>query len=180
MVGFVAEDLAEVFAEGELVEGVGLLDAAAVVADGLFLVFEIETQHVGRFFAGLYCLGGDGWLAAEEIDPVAELESVRELFLGVDFELTGDVHVGRALEYLRVVHVGDDRLELALQIFVEEVDQFLLGDRGGRGRFGRNFFRHNVPFAPWRHEVRCDAGAKCRLGRRCRKGHRGLAALHRT
>ena len=50
MVLLVAEDLAEVFAEGELVELVGLADAAAVVADGFLLVFEVEAEHVVRLF----------------------------------------------------------------------------------------------------------------------------------
>jgi hypothetical protein len=125
MILLLAEDLAEVFAEGELVEQVRLLDAAAIVADGLFLVFEIEAQHVFGLVAGLDGLVGDGGHAAEKIDPVAELERVAELFLGVDFELIGDVHVSRSFEDLRVVDVGDDGLKLALEIFVEEIDHLL-------------------------------------------------------
>ena len=131
MVLLVAEDLAEVFAEGELVELVGLADAAAVVADGLLLVFEVEAEHVFGLFAGLDGLGGDGGVAAEEVDPVAELEGVVELLPGVDFELAGDVHVGGALEDLGVVDVGDDGLELALEVLVEEVDELGFGDGGG-------------------------------------------------
>ncbi len=127
----VAEDLAEVFAEGELVELVGLADAAAVVADGFLLVFEVEAEHVFGLFAGLDGLGGDGGAAAEEVDPVAELEGVVELLPGVDFELAGDVHVGGAFEDLGVVDVGDDGLELALEVFVEEVDELGFGDGGG-------------------------------------------------
>jgi len=124
----VAEDLAEILAEGELVELVGLADAAAVVADGLLLVVEIEAEHVGGLLAGLDRLMVDGRHSAEEIDPVAELEGVVELLLGVDFELAGDVHVGRSLEDLGVVDVGDDGLEFALEILVEEVGELLAGD----------------------------------------------------
>ena len=124
----VAEDFAEVFAEGELVEGVDLADAAAVVADGFLLVFEVEAEHVCGLVAGLDGLRGYGRGATEEIDPVAELEGVAELFLGVDFELAGDVHVGRALETLGVVDVGDDGLEFALEIFVEEIDELFFGE----------------------------------------------------
>ena len=83
------------------------------------------------FFAGLDGLGGDGGVAAEEVDPVAELEGVVELLLGVDFELAGDVHVGGALEDLGVVDVGDDGLEFALEVFVEQVDELGFGDGGG-------------------------------------------------
>ncbi len=82
---------------GEFVELVDLLDAAAVVADGLFFVLKVEAELVFGLVAGLDGLGGDGRVAAEEVDPVAELEGVTELFLGMDFELAGDVHVGRAL-----------------------------------------------------------------------------------
>ncbi len=53
VVGLVAEDLAEVFAEGEFVELVDLLDAAAVVADGLFFVLEVEAELVFGLVAGL-------------------------------------------------------------------------------------------------------------------------------
>ena len=42
-----------------------------------------------------------------------------ELLLGMLFQLRGDVHVLRTLEYLRVHDVGDDRLILARQIFIE-------------------------------------------------------------
>jgi hypothetical protein len=126
----VAEDFAEVFAEGEFVEGVDLADAAAVVADGFFLVFQVEAEHVFSLVAGLDGLGGDRRVAAEDVDPIAEFEGVGELFLGVDFEFAGDVHVGRALEDLRVVDVGDDGLEFALEILVEEIDELFLGEGG--------------------------------------------------
>jgi hypothetical protein len=124
----VAEDLAEIFAEGELVEFFGLADAAAVVADGLLLVFEVEAEHVGGLVAGLDGLVGDGRHSSEEIDPVAELEGVIEFLLGVDFELAGDVHVGRSLEDLRIIDVGDDGLEFALEILVEKIDELFAGD----------------------------------------------------
>ena len=104
--------------------------AAAVVADGFLLVFEVEAKHVGGLVAGLDGLGGYGRGASEEIDPVAELEGVAELFLGVDFEFAGDVHVGRAFEALGVVDVGDDGLEFALEIFVEEIDELFFGEGG--------------------------------------------------
>ncbi len=44
------EDLADGFADGELVELVALLDAAAVVGDGLLFVFEVEAEHVFVLF----------------------------------------------------------------------------------------------------------------------------------
>jgi len=55
---------------------------------------------------------------------------VGELLLGVDLEFAGDVHVGRALEDLGIIDVGDNGLEFALEIFVEEIDEFFFGDLG--------------------------------------------------
>ena len=100
------EDLAEVLAKGELVELVGLADAAAVVADGLDFVVEVEAKHVLSFFAGFDGFGGDGGHAAEVVDLVGEDEGVGELFPGMDLKLAGDVHVLRAFEDLGVVDAG--------------------------------------------------------------------------
>ena len=68
--------------------------------------------------------------AAEVVDLIGDGEGVGELFVGVDCELVGDVHVGRSLEDLRVVDVGDDGLVLAGEVFVEEVDELLAGEGG--------------------------------------------------
>src|ERR1700752_2189113 len=62
------DDVAEAFGYGELVEFVGLLDAAAVVTDGFLLVFEIEAEHFLGFFGGLDGLGSDGGHSAEIVD----------------------------------------------------------------------------------------------------------------
>ena len=122
MVLLLEEDLADLLGRGELAEFVALLDAAAVLADGLVFVVEVEAEHVFGLLGGLDGLGRDGGHAAEVVDLVGEDDGVGELFGGVDGELGGDVHVGRAFEDLRVVDVGDDGLELAGEVFVEEVD----------------------------------------------------------
>ena len=106
MVLLLEEYLAEMLAEGELIELVGLADAAAVVANGFDFVVEVEAKHVLSFFAGFDCLGGDGGHAAQVVDLVGEDESVGELFPGMDLKLAGDVHVLRAFEDLGVVDVG--------------------------------------------------------------------------
>jgi hypothetical protein len=143
VVSLVAEDLTEVFAEGELVELFGLADAATIVADRLLFVVEVEAEHLISLFAGLDFLRGDGRHAAEVVDPEAELEGVRELFMSVLFELAGDVHIGCAFEHLRVVHVADDGLELALQILVEEVDELLFREGAGGGCFAGLVYCHD-------------------------------------
>ena len=52
-----------------------------------------------------------------------------ERLLGVNFELSGDVHVFGALEHLGIDDVGDDSLILAGQVFVQTAPP------DGRGRF---------------------------------------------
>jgi hypothetical protein len=130
------EDLSEMLAKGELIELVGLADAAAVVANGFALVVEVEAEHVLGLLAGLDGFGGDGGHAAEVVDLVGEDEGVGKLFLGMDLKLAGDVHVSRTFEDLGVVDVGDDGLEFALQVLVELVNQLLAGD-------GFAVFRHD-------------------------------------
>jgi hypothetical protein len=51
-----------------------------------------------------------------------------ELLPGVDLELSGDVHVFRAFEYLRIDYVGDDRLILAAQIFIQQLRETIAGN----------------------------------------------------
>ena len=161
MVLLLEEYLAEVLAEGELVELVGLLDSATVVADGFDFVVEVEAKHFLGLFAGLDGLGGDGGHAAEVVDLVGEDEGVGELFLGVDLELAGDVHVSRAFEHLGVVDVGDDGLKLALQVFVEEIDDLLAGDGLGVGHGWQSLFPVAVQTL---FEMRVGGGTVARAG----------------
>jgi len=51
-----------------------------------------------------------------------------ELLLGVDFELSGDVHVLGAAEYLRIDHLRDDGLIFAGQVFVQQLREAVAGD----------------------------------------------------
>ena len=144
------EDLADRLAEGVFVEFVALLDAAAVLGDGLFLVFEIEVEHVFGLLGGFNRLGFNRGHAAEIVDVAGDGKGVGEFFSGVDGELSGNVHVLRSLEDLRVIYVGDDGLVFAGEIFVEEVDEFLASD-GGLG-----CFRHCSVSAGSYREMRGD------------------------
>jgi hypothetical protein len=68
-----------------------------------------------------------------------EGQGMIELLLGVDFELSGDVHVFSALEHLRIDDVGDDRLIFAGQVFVQKLRETIAGD------FVGFLFRHLIP-----------------------------------
>jgi hypothetical protein len=120
------EDLADGLAKGELVELVALLDSAAIVGDGLALVFEVEAQHVFGFLGGLDGLGDDGGHTAEIVDVIGEGEG--EFFGGVHGELVGDIHVLRRFSFS-----GAQRVNVAALFFM------LAGmdsrcSREGRGR----------------------------------------------
>jgi hypothetical protein len=110
---FLHEDLPKRLANGKLVQFVALLDAAAVVGDGLFFVLEIEAEHVFGLFGRLNGLGRNGGHAAKIVDVVGESEGMSELFCRMDGEFVGDIHVLRALENLGVNNVGDDGLVFA-------------------------------------------------------------------
>jgi hypothetical protein len=50
-------------------------------------------------------------------------QGMRELFGGMHLKLFRDRHVLSTLEHLRVDHVGDDRLVLSREVFVQVIDQ---------------------------------------------------------
>ena len=62
-----------------------------------------------------------------------------ELLLGVDFELSGDIHVFGALEHLGIDYVGDDGLIFAGQVFVQQLREAVAGN------FVGFLFRHLIP-----------------------------------
>src|SRR5262245_28535356 len=51
-----------------------------------------------------------------------------ELLLGVDLELSSNVHILGASEHLGIDHVGDDGLILASEVFVQQLRQTIAGD----------------------------------------------------
>ena len=51
-----------------------------------------------------------------------------EFLFGMDFELRRDVHVLRATEYLGINNLGDDRLILAGQVFIQEFRELVTGN----------------------------------------------------
>jgi hypothetical protein len=61
------------------------------------------------------------------------LERMVQLLFGMNRELIRDIHVSGALEHLRIVHVGDDRLILAREILVQRFDEFFTSNDGCRG-----------------------------------------------
>ena len=77
--------------------------------------------------------GVDGRHAAEVVDLLGDRQRVLQLLAGVDLQLLGDGHVLGALEHLRVDDVGDDRLVLAGQVLVEQLDQLRARIRFGHG-----------------------------------------------
>jgi hypothetical protein len=53
MILFLHEDATQTFRDGEFVQFIGLFDPAAIVADRLFLILQIELEYVFRFLRGL-------------------------------------------------------------------------------------------------------------------------------
>ena len=121
------ENFAQVLGHGVLAQRLALPHALAIIPDRLVLVVEVEAQHVFGFLRRLHRLGGHGRLAAEIVDELRDDQRVLELFAGVFLELLRDRHVFGALQHLRIHDVGDDRLVLPREIFVEQLDQLFPG-----------------------------------------------------
>ena len=124
---FLDDDAAEEFGESVVTEGFGLLDALAVVLDGVSLVIEVEAQHLFGFVGEFDGLGGCGGHATKVVDLIGEDHGVLELFSGVELELGGDIHPLRAGDHVAVYGVGDDGLVLTGEVFIERVDEFFDG-----------------------------------------------------
>ena len=123
-----AQDLADVFSDGVLLERLALLEAFAIVPDRVVLVVEIGAQHHLGLLAQHDRLGAAGRHPAQVVDVLRDRHRVLQLFAGVHLELLGDIHVRGALERLRVNHVGDDGLVFPGKILVQQIDQLLSCD----------------------------------------------------
>jgi hypothetical protein len=71
---------------------------------------------------------------------------VFQFLLGVALELLGDRHVLGALEDLRINHVGDNRLVLTGQVFIQKIDQLLTAEKNSAVPRGRLLRPSGSPF----------------------------------
>ncbi len=124
MLLFLAQDLADVLSDRVLLQRFALLQALAVVPDGVVLVLEVGPQHHLGLVAEHDRLRAPGRHPAEVVDVARNGDRVLQLLARVHFQLRGDVHVGGALERLRIDDVGDDRLVFPGKVLVQTIDQF--------------------------------------------------------
>src|ERR1700751_3002247 len=109
MVLLLHQNLADLFRHRIFSKRLALRDALAIIANGFVFIIEIVTEHVPRIFRCADRLWRDRWHLAQIVDLSRESQGMIELLLGVDLELSRDVHVFRAFEYLRIDYVSDDR-----------------------------------------------------------------------
>jgi hypothetical protein len=102
--------------------------SCAVIANGFVLIVEIVPEHVFWILRRAYWFGGYRRHFAEIVDLPRENQGVIELLLGADFELSGDVHVLRAREHLGIDYVGDDGLDFAGKVFVQQLREPVAGN----------------------------------------------------
>ena len=121
MVLLLHEDLANLFSHCVFSERFTLRDAIAVITNGFVFIVEIVAEHVSRVFRCADRLRTSHRHFAEVIDLPREGQGMIELLLGVNFQLSGDVHVFGALEHLGIDDVGDDGLIFARQVFVQQL-----------------------------------------------------------
>jgi hypothetical protein len=101
--------------------------SCAAIANGFVLIVEIVPEHVFWILRRAYWLGGYRRHFAEIVDLPRENQGVIELWLGVDFELSGDVHVLCGREHLGIDYVGDDGLVFAGKVFVQQLREPVAG-----------------------------------------------------
>src|ERR1044071_1739234 len=120
MILFLHQDLTNLFSHRIFSKRFTLRNAIAVIPNGFIFVIEIEAEHV---FCAFRC-ADRLWIYyrhfAEIIDLPREYRGMIQLMLGVNFELSGDVHVFGALEHLGIDGVWDDSLILTSQAFVQQ------------------------------------------------------------
>ena len=101
MVLLLHEDLANLLSHRIFPKRFTLWNAIAVITNGFIFIVEIIAEHVSRVFRSADRLRTNHRHFAEVIDLPREDQGMIELLLGVNFELSGDVHIFRAREFRR-------------------------------------------------------------------------------
>ena len=139
MILLLHQDLANLLSHRIFSKRFTLWNAIAVITNGFIFVVEIVAEHVSRVFRCADRLRTSHRHFAEVIDLPRQDQCMIEFLLGVNFELSGDVHVFGALEHLGIDDVSDDGLIFAGQVFVQQLRETVRGD------FVGFLFRHLIP-----------------------------------
>src|SRR6266566_7799203 len=116
MVLLLHQNLANLFRHRIFSKRLALRDAIAIIANGFVFIIEIVAEHVPRILRCADRLWRDRWHFAQIVDLSRESQGMIEFLLGVGPELSRDVHVFCAFDYLRIDYVSNYRLILAAQI----------------------------------------------------------------
>ena len=111
-------------ANGIFAQLLALLDTNPIITNRIVFVVQIELQHILGFFRGFYGLRRDSRHSAQVVDLVRKRNRVLQFLGGVHRQFVGDRHVLGTFEHLRIHYVRNDRLVLALQILVKQLDEF--------------------------------------------------------
>ena len=98
-----------------------------VLPERLRLVLQVEPQHLLRLVRQLHRLGRRIRHRAQIVNLIGDGHRVRQFLARMLPQLSRNVHPLRALQYVAVDRVGNDRLILARQILLQPVDQLLQG-----------------------------------------------------
>src|ERR1700757_2107579 len=97
MILLLYKNFADGFTHRKLVKRIALTHAPTVLPNRLLLVFQIEAQHVFSALGGLHWLRYYRRHTAQIVDVVGYGESMLKLFVCMNLEFRGDIHVCRAL-----------------------------------------------------------------------------------
>src|SRR4029450_13857445 len=162
MILFLYKDLANLLRYRVLAKALTLPDAIAVITNGFVFVVEIVPEHFLRILRRAHGPWRDDRHLAEIVDLSRQGQRMIELLLGVDFELSSDVHILGASEHLGIDHVGDDGLIFASEVFVQQLRETVAGSfflYDGRLGLGHYFLlkRRRRP-----DQIACCASCLCK------------------
>src|SRR5262245_12314397 len=125
MLLLLTQDLANVLRHCVFLQGFALHDTVAVGANRRVLVVEVGAEHPSRIIRLFHRQSRCRRHSAQVVDLLRDRESVLQLLASVNFKLSSDRHVLRALQHLGVHRIRDDGLVFAGEVLVELFDQLL-------------------------------------------------------
>src|SRR4029450_10555453 len=128
MILLLYQDLTNLLRYRVLAKALTLPDAIAVITNGFVLVVEIVPEHFLRILRRAPGPWRDDRHLAEIVDLSRQDQRMIELLLGVDLELSSDVHILGTTEHLGIDHVGDDGWICWWESLVQQLRETVAGD----------------------------------------------------
>jgi hypothetical protein len=118
-------DLAELLGKRVMAQRLSLLHTRPIIANGFGLVIEIESKHLFGLLREFHFLWRRRRHSPEIVDLVGENECMLQLLGGMQFQFGRDLHPFGSPQNIAINDVGNDRLILTGEIFIQHLDKIL-------------------------------------------------------